>query len=94
MDFGIVFPAGLDTHEDAAIGKLISHGQSRPDAIQRLVRAIDFFVIEGISTNLPLLAEIVADEAFLRGELSTGFMDQLLARRRDRLAGAGTSPSV
>jgi acetyl-CoA carboxylase biotin carboxylase subunit len=69
-------------HYDSMIGKLIAHGKSRPEAIERLKRAIGFFVIEGISTNLPLLAEIVADDDFNKGALSTRFMDDLLARRR------------
>jgi acetyl-CoA carboxylase biotin carboxylase subunit len=67
---------------DSMIGKLIARGNSRAEAAGRLRRAIDFFVIEGIQTNLPLLREILDDPAFARGELSTKFMEQLLERRR------------
>ncbi|MDH3283229.1 MAG: acetyl-CoA carboxylase biotin carboxylase subunit [Acidobacteriota bacterium] len=70
---------------DSMIGKLIARGRTRADAVSRLQRAIDFFVIEGVSTNLLLLAEIVTDEGFRAGRLSTSFMDDFLRRRRDRL---------
>ena len=71
---------------DSMIGKLISRGNSRAEAACRLRRAIDFFVIEGIQTNLPLLREILDDPQFGRGELSTRFMEQFLERRRERQA--------
>jgi acetyl-CoA carboxylase biotin carboxylase subunit len=69
---------------DSMIGKLISRGNSRAEAAGRLRRAIDFFVIEGIQTNLPLLREILDDPRFGRGELSTKFMEQFLERRKER----------
>ena len=69
---------------DSMIGKLISRGNTRAEAAGRLRRAIDFFVIEGIQTNLPLLREILDDPRFGRGELSTRFVEQLLERRRER----------
>jgi len=71
---------------DSMIGKLISRGNTRAEAAGRLRRAIDFFVIEGIQTNLPLLREILDDPRFARGELSTKFMEQLLERRKERQA--------
>ena len=71
---------------DSMIGKLISRGNTRAEATGRLRRAIDFFVIEGIQTNLPLLREILDDPRFARGELSTKFMEQLLERRKERQA--------
>jgi acetyl-CoA carboxylase biotin carboxylase subunit len=71
---------------DSMIGKLISRGNTRAEAAGRLRRAIDFFVIEGIQTNLPLLREILDDPQFGRGELSTRFMEQFLERRRERQA--------
>ncbi len=71
---------------DSMIGKLIARGNTRAEAAGRLRRAVDFFVIEGIQTNLPLLREILDDAQFARGELSTKFMEQLLERRRERLA--------
>ena len=69
-------------HYDSMIAKLIARGQTREEALSRLERALGFFVIEGISTNLPLLEELVTHPAFRRGEFSTAFMDQFLSARR------------
>jgi len=70
---------------DSMLGKLIARGNNRPDAISRLRRALEFFVIEGIKTSLPLLSEILDDEDFRLGNLSTKYMDEFLARRRENL---------
>ncbi|HHN74754.1 MAG TPA: acetyl-CoA carboxylase biotin carboxylase subunit [Acidobacteria bacterium] len=67
---------------DSMIAKLIVRGRSRDEALSRLGRALEFFVIEGITTNLPLLKELVADSAFRAGDFSTRFMDEFLERRR------------
>ncbi|MBP7146976.1 MAG: acetyl-CoA carboxylase biotin carboxylase subunit [Acidobacteria bacterium] len=71
---------------DSMIGKLIGRGNTRDEVISRLRRAVDFFVIEGIQTNLPLIREIVSDEDFHEGRLSTRYLDGLLARRKVREA--------
>ncbi len=73
---------------DSMIGKLIARGNTRADVIGRLTRAVDFFVIEGIQTNLPLLSEVLGDPAFRKGELSTHYLEGFLARRKERLAAA------
>ena len=39
-------------------------------------RALDFFVIEGIDTSIPLHREIVRDDRFRRGDVSTRFMER------------------
>ncbi len=67
---------------DSMIGKLIARGNTRAEAAGRLRRALDFFVIEGIQTNLPLLREILDDPDFAAGNLSTKFMERLLERRK------------
>ena len=79
-------------HYDSMIAKLVARGRSREEAISRLVRAVDLFVIEGISTNLPLVAEILATADFRAGRLSTGFMDTFFADRAQRDALWGDPP--
>lgn len=66
---------------DSMIAKLIARGNTRADVVSRLARGVDFFVIEGIKTNLPLIREILADSEFKAGRLSTRFMEELLTRR-------------
>jgi len=63
-------------HYDSLIAKLISHGQSRDEAIARMRRALDEFVIEGIKTTIPLHKRIMNDPDFQKGRVSTGFLER------------------
>ncbi len=69
---------------DSMVAKLIVSGQNRIDAIERTLRALDFFIVEGIDTTISLQKKILLDEAFRRGDFSTRFMDELAARSADR----------
>ena len=53
---------------DSMIAKLIVHGATREEAVLRLRRALEEFVIGGIKTNIPLHRKIAASNAFLRGD--------------------------
>jgi len=66
---------------DSMIAKLIARGKNREEALSRLQRAVDSFVIEGIQTNLPLLSEILRSPDFREARLSTRFMERFLAER-------------
>ena len=66
---------------DSMIAKLIARGKNREEALSRLQRAVDSFVIEGIRTNLPLLSAILSSPDFREARLSTGFMERFLAER-------------
>jgi acetyl-CoA carboxylase biotin carboxylase subunit len=63
---------------DSMIAKVIAHGNTRGEAILRMRRALESFVVEGIRTNVPLQQRIVTDEDFVRGRLSTKFMERFL----------------
>ena len=65
-------------HYDSLVAKLIAHGRDRKEAIARIQRALDFFIIEGIQTTIPLHQTIVRDARFRAGKLSTRFMERLL----------------
>jgi len=62
-------------HYDSLLAKLIVRGRDRLDAIARGRRALEQFVVEGVKTTIPLHRAILNSEAFIRGELSTRFMD-------------------
>ncbi|MEP7010434.1 MAG: acetyl-CoA carboxylase biotin carboxylase subunit, partial [Acidobacteriota bacterium] len=49
---------------DSLVAKLIVHDQTRPEAIARMSRALDFFVVEGIHTSIPLHRRIMRDPEF------------------------------
>ena len=70
--------AFIPPYYDSMIAKLVARGNTRGEAILRMRRALESFVIEGIRTTIPLQRRILADENFVRGNLSTAFMDRLL----------------
>ena len=67
-------------HYDSLVAKLIAHGRDRKEAIARVQRALDFLIIEGIDTSIPLHQRIIRDARFRAGKLSTRFMERLLKR--------------
>ncbi|HXU43917.1 MAG TPA: acetyl-CoA carboxylase biotin carboxylase subunit [Thermoanaerobaculia bacterium] len=69
-------------HYDSLVAKLIVHDRTRPEAIARMSRALDFFVVEGIQTTIPLHRKIVRDPEFVAGRLSTRFMERFLRRNQ------------
>ncbi len=80
---------------DSMIAKVIARGNTRGEAILRMRRALESFVIEGIRSNIALQQRIVSDEDFVRGRLSTAFMDRFLAPKgaRESAAATGTEAS-
>ena len=61
---------------DSLVAKLITHGQDREEALLRMERALEFFVIEGIHTSIPLHRRIIKDPDFRAGTFSTRFMER------------------
>ncbi len=66
----------IPPHYDSLIGKLICHGNSRAEAIARMKRALEELVIEGISTTIPFHLEVMNNERFLAGDISTKFIEE------------------
>jgi acetyl-CoA carboxylase biotin carboxylase subunit len=64
---------------DSMIGKLIVRGDDRAEAIARMRRALDEYVIEGVKTTLPLLRRVLRNSYFVAGDYSTRFLDGLLS---------------
>ncbi|MDQ3280408.1 MAG: acetyl-CoA carboxylase biotin carboxylase subunit [Acidobacteriota bacterium] len=63
-------------HYDSLLAKLIVRGKDRLDAIARGRRALEQFVVEGVKTTIPLHRAILNNEQFIRGDISTRFMDK------------------
>ena len=61
---------------DSMIGKLITYGQNRDEAIARMKRSLEMFFIEGIKTNIPMHLRILDDPDFLAGNITTHFMER------------------
>jgi acetyl-CoA carboxylase biotin carboxylase subunit len=72
---------------DSMIAKVIAHGNTRGEAILRMRRALESFVVEGIRTNVKLQQRILTDEDFVRGRISTKFMERFQPAPRKVTAG-------
>lgn len=61
---------------DSMIAKLITHGPTREEAINRMKRALDEYVIEGIYTTVPFHSLIMNNEVFIKGDFNTRFLEE------------------
>jgi len=75
MDTHIYGGYNMPPHYDSLLGKLITHGKNREEAIKRMERALDELVVEGVKTIAPLHESIITNKKFRDGKFHTGFMD-------------------
>jgi acetyl-CoA carboxylase biotin carboxylase subunit len=59
---------------DSLFAKLIVHGNNREEAVSRMARALEMFIVEGISTSIPIHQKVMADPDFRAGKFDTGFL--------------------
>ena len=78
VDTAAYAEAIIPPYYDSLIAKLIAHGRDRREALGRMARALEMFVIEGIHTSIPLHRKILADPDFLAGRYDTGFIERFL----------------
>jgi acetyl-CoA carboxylase biotin carboxylase subunit len=60
---------------DSMIAKLVTYGKTRDQAIRKMRRALDEFVVEGVDTTIPFHQQLMDDERFQEGNFSTRFLD-------------------
>lgn len=70
----------IPPYYDSMIGKLITFGQTRDIAIQRMYRALDEYLIRGIKTTIPVQKAILRDPDFRDGKATTSFMIGFMER--------------
>jgi acetyl-CoA carboxylase biotin carboxylase subunit len=80
LDDGVYEGWTVPMDYDPLLSKLIAWGNSREETIARLRRALDEYTITGIRTNVSLFRRILTEPEFLRGEIHTKWLDELLAR--------------
>jgi acetyl-CoA carboxylase, biotin carboxylase subunit len=78
VDSAAYADAVIPPYYDSLIAKLIVKGRDRTEAIGRMRRALEMFVIEGIKTSIPLHRRIVADPRFVAANYNTRFIDRLV----------------
>jgi acetyl-CoA carboxylase biotin carboxylase subunit len=76
LESGVVEGSVVSVHYDPLLFKLIVFGADRARAIERLARALDACVVEGVKTTLPLLRAIAAHPDFRRGRVHTQMVEQ------------------
>jgi acetyl-CoA carboxylase biotin carboxylase subunit len=77
VDTAVYTDGVIPPYYDSLVAKLIVHGKDRTEAIERMRRALDMFVVEGIHTSIPLHQRILDDPDFVAGKLSTHFMNHM-----------------
>ncbi|KXN73965.1 hypothetical protein CONCODRAFT_3037 [Conidiobolus coronatus NRRL 28638] len=75
-DTGIVEGSEISIYYDPMICKLCTYGATRDEAIERMKKALDSYVIKGVTHNIPLLREIVSHPKFGTGDITTKFLEQ------------------
>jgi acetyl-CoA carboxylase biotin carboxylase subunit len=80
VDTHMTTGAMIPPHYDSMIAKLIAHGPTRADAIATMAQALGILRLEGIATNAPLHAAIMADPEFAKGGVDTNYLGGLLPR--------------
>lgn len=75
----------IPPHYDSMIGKLVTTGRDRRDALDKMTRALTEFMITGVKTTIPFQLAVLQDPNFRRGVYSTNFVEQLLGGARREL---------
>jgi acetyl-CoA carboxylase, biotin carboxylase subunit len=89
LDEGVYEGWTVPMDYDPLLSKLIAWGNSREETIARLRRALEEYTVTGIKTNAGLFRRILAEPDFLRGDIHTKWLDELL----HRAPGASSAPS-
>jgi len=82
VDRAIYTEAMIPPYYDSLIAKLICHGQDRNEAIHRMSRALEMFLVEGVRTLIPLHEKIMADKDFRAGKFDTHFLRRFMENAR------------
>src|SRR5713226_5473243 len=88
LDDGVYEGWTVPNDYDPLLGKLIAWGNSREETISRLRRALEEYTVTGIKTNVGLFRRILGEPDFLRGEIHTKWLDELLHRPRSAATSA------
>ncbi len=76
VDDGIESGTLVSQYYDPMLAKVITWGDDRSEAIRKMIRALQDTVVLGVTTNIPYLLDILADEVFLQGDISTKFLQE------------------
>ncbi|MBW9220663.1 acetyl-CoA carboxylase biotin carboxylase subunit [Methanothermococcus sp. SCGC AD-155-M21] len=86
IDSGVYGGAEIPPYYDSLIAKLIGYGKNRKEAIARMKRALNEYMIFGISTNIPFHKAVMDEEEFNKGNISTHYMEDRSGYLKDRVS--------
>ena len=89
VDSAVYAGYSIPPNYDSLIGKLIVHGRTRSEALMRLRRALDEFVVDGIATTLPLHRALVRDEDIRNGDYDIHWLERYLEHNAGRIVQDG-----
>ena len=91
MDTAAYAEGTIPPYYDSLIAKLIVRGKDREEAISRMSRALEMFIVEGVYTTIPLHRRILADPDFRAGRIDTTYVQRFLSKEQKKPeAAAGT----
>jgi acetyl-CoA carboxylase biotin carboxylase subunit len=73
----------VPSHYDSLIAKLIVHGKDRTEAIAKMRRALDEFIIEGVNTTIPFHKKVLTHPDFISGNFTTNFIEKMNSSNRE-----------
>jgi len=76
VDSGLARGDTVSMYYDPLISKLISWGRTRTEAIQRMKRALDEYMISGVQTVIPFHKQVMNHQDFIKGTITTHFIDE------------------
>lgn len=75
VDSGVYPGYTIPPYYDSMIAKLITYGSTREEAIARMKRALEEFIIEGVHTTIPFHLQLLENETFVGGDFNTKFLE-------------------
>jgi acetyl-CoA carboxylase biotin carboxylase subunit len=90
VDSAVYQGYSIPPNYDSLVGKLIVHGRTRTEALMRLRRALDEFVVDGIETTLPLFRRLVRNPDIQNGLYDIHWLEKFLAEAADAKLGAAS----
>ncbi len=80
LDTHVCAGYAIPPYYDSMIGKLITWGSTRTEAIDIMKRALEEYTIKPVKTTIPFLRKIFNDPAFVKGDITTRFIERFLAQ--------------
>ena len=74
IDSAVYAGCSILPYYDSMIAKVITYGNTRQEAIEKMRRCLYEFVIEGVDTNIEFQEKILTNEKYLEGQFDTGFI--------------------